>query len=70
MRSVAWLLLCACAPMVAGPGRVLPVALQYEPNVYGVKVEPLPRREVHRFTPSPLTVLWVEDHVVPLVDVM
>jgi predicted Zn-dependent peptidase len=55
--------------MVAGPGRVLPVALQYEPNVYGVKVEPLPRREVHQLTPSPLTVLWVEDHVVPLVDV-
>lgn len=69
MRSVAWLLLCACAPMVAGPGRVLPVALQYEPDVYGVKVEPLPRREVHRLTPSALTVLWVEDHVVPLVDV-
>lgn len=72
MRWLALLAMCAsCAPMmIGGPGRVLPVALQYDPASFAGKPVPHKVENPRRVTlPNGVEVLWMEDHGAPLVDV-
>jgi|GEM_PF-3914118 predicted Zn-dependent peptidase len=65
------LFLIGCAPLVAGPSRVLPRELQYDPADYAGQPTPHPTSPPHHFThPNGLEVFWDEDHAAPLVDVM
>ncbi len=68
--STLALFLISCTPLVAGPSRVLPRALQYDPADYAGQPTPRPTTPPHRFThPNGLEIFWDEDHSAPLVDV-
>lgn len=64
------LLLAGCVPIHVGPGRVLPVALQYDPEAFAGPASERKAEVPRTFSlPNGLEVVFVEDHSSPVVDV-